>query len=317
MDIFNQPIEYPKPPSLRDLAVRVYIKTTGPGGDHKEKQITDEVVDANGVKRKEILEVRSKKFSRDHAKPWTSAAQNLKAWFGQEYPPYGNDGGRLVANAQLDEFRAEVQRRMLELDRLREKFMDELEEEGKKWAVDAGQVASKTKRKWPTRDDMHSKLRVEVDFQQITGSDDIRLGGLSGDHRKRYEDEIRACNEERMKVVTRHVADKVRGSVGNVLKRMGPPEQGGYVPNPGYKGGQEKNGFHNSLIENCKDIAGLLEHWNFTNDPEVDAVRKQMLTDIATLDPKELKKDPELRKQAHQSAKDILERVGRFGQHNN
>ena len=301
-----------KVPTPRDLGILVSIHISGPGGIHKEKEVTREVAEQKNVKDKNILNVTSKMFHKEYTDPWLKGARDLVSYSNEINPPFGNDGKRFLANGLIDSFQAEVEKRNIELDQLREKFMLSLPEQKKIWIDNGGDISSQSVRSFPTREDMEDKLRVEVDYVQCSSVEDVRLGGLSGEQRKRYENEVKESHNKKIKQVVKHIASSIESKVGLVLKKMDKPENGGFKPKEG-KGTKQENGFHSSLIENCKELAGFLEHWNITKDAEIDAVRRRLLTDIATLDPSELKKDHGLREKAHKTAEDILSRVVRFG----
>ena len=79
-----------------------------------------------------------------------------------------------------------------------------------------------------------------------------------------------------------------------------------------YDGG--RNGrFTNTLIPNVRELVDTLGGLNLRDDKELDAIRKQLATDICPLEEEDLRKDPELRREAKQKAESILNRVGNFG----
>lgn len=304
-----------KVPSARDLGVLVSMHAKGAGGIHKEKEVTKEVQKQKNVEADDLVNVTSSMFQKSFVKPWEDQKVSLKNYIDSIAPPFGHDGKRFLANGLLDKFQAEVERRLIVCDQLREQFMDGLDEARRRWETKGGDISKNSQRRFPTRADMEDKLRIEIDYVQCSDDADVRLGGLSGEQRDRYESEVKQAHQKKMQGVVRHIAKKVEERVGLVLEKTGAPEKGGFVPKRG-KGTKQQNGFKNSLIENCKELAGFLEHWNVTQDPEVEKVRRKLLTDLATFDPAELKKDPQLRKEAHAAAEDILSRVGNFGRQN-
>ena len=125
------------------------------------------------------------------------------------------------------------------------------------------------------------------------------------DQRDRFIKDVRAAEQERLRGTVREVTKRVETVMARMVDRLG-------------KYGRDKDGkvvgkFTDSLIGNAVDIAGLLEHFNITKDPEVEAVRRKIVRDIVPLDPDTLRNSAEARASARKSASEILSRVGRFG----
>ena len=299
-----------KMPTPKDMGILASINTVGPGGIRTEKELTDQVMKQNNVTEKRIVNVTSSMFVDKYQKPWRDEVNGLRAWMHNNNPPFGPDNV-FVANGLIDTFQAEVDRRMAFIANHREYFMKNLPQMESHWVQKGGNVSANSNQKFPSREDMEDKLRVKVEYKTCSDEYDVRLGGLIGDRRARYEEAVKQTHRDAVQGVVRHIASQVQTTVGHVLVKCGDPDKGGFIPRDGKN--KQENGFKSSLIGNCRTLAGLLEHWNITNDPEVDRVRSEILTEIATLDPKKLKEDPALRERAHASAERILSRVGSFG----
>ena len=133
---------------------------------------------------------------------------------------------------------------------------------------------------------------------------DVRAG-WSQQQMTRMQESMKKQNATKVRAACRETADRLEKVLGRMVERLD-------------KYGKDENGkvvgeFRNTLVGNVRDIAGLLPAFNIENDPKVEKVRQRILSDICTVDIKDLRKDPELRKNVRDKAQDILNRVGNFG----
>lgn len=70
--------------------------------------------------------------------------------------------------------------------------------------------------------------------------------------------------------------------------------------------------FRDSLVENAKEICSLLPRLNFADDPNLESMRQEVLTELAGQHPDALRNDPDLRREKADKAKDILDKMGVF-----
>jgi hypothetical protein len=81
-----------------------------------------------------------------------------------------------------------------------------------------------------------------------------------------------------------------------------------------YKNGPEgeKRFFSGSLVENVRELAGLLPAFNLTNDPNLAHITNRILKELCVEDAKELRKNDEARATVQKSADEIVAEVGKF-----
>ena len=139
----------------------------------------------------------------------------------------------------------------------------------------------------------------------MTHLDDIRVGGLTEEQRERFVNDVVASQKRKVDKTVDHIQDRLKDVLSNMVDRLG-------------KYGKDEDGkvtgkFHDSLIGNCRDLAGLLEHFNITKDPEIEAVRRRIINELCHNEPGDLRESEQLRSSVRDSASDILSRVGSFG----
>jgi hypothetical protein len=70
--------------------------------------------------------------------------------------------------------------------------------------------------------------------------------------------------------------------------------------------------FRDSMIENARELCELLPRLNFTDDPNLEAMRQEVEAKLARNHPDSLRNDPVLRKEKAEEAKDIMDRMKVF-----
>jgi hypothetical protein len=70
--------------------------------------------------------------------------------------------------------------------------------------------------------------------------------------------------------------------------------------------GESKKRYHDSLISNPLELCALLSKLNITNDPQLEAARKQLELTMLGADIESIKEDAEVRKDMKSRVDDIL-----------
>ena len=242
-------------------------------------------------------------FASDKLKEWNLRCGRLKAYVDRIAAPWGRDGRRFLANGLVNEFEKELAVHMHGIEESERAFLAEVPHLKNRFNDEVGDLA--TDIQFPSVEELRDKFSVEIDYGECADVSDVRLGGLSSSQRERYAKQVQESEQKKVRGVVRHVTGMVEKHLTRVVTAMSD-----------YKvdeNGKKEGVFRDSMISNVRDIAGLLEHWNITGDPEVDAVRRKLLREICPLDPSSLRDSAELRSRVKKDAEDILSRVGQFG----
>lgn len=145
---------------------------------------------------------------------------------------------------------------------------------------------------YPTPSEMPSKFAAVIKYAPVPCGDDFRLS--------LPEDEINAIRVATELNVQAAVADamsdvwsRLADVVGRVEERLSTP---GAI-------------FRDTLIQNVADLTSAIGRLNVTNDPALDAMRREVETKIATVSPQDLRDDGTLRQSKAREAADILARI--------
>jgi hypothetical protein len=160
---------------------------------------------------------------------------------------------------------------------------------------------------FPSIEDARNKYCIDVVPGVVTKYSDIskRMGGLTQEQRSRFEKDVRAAEEDRVRGTVKNVVGRVEDALVRMVDRLGK-----YGKN---SDGKVVGKFHDTLIENVRDIAGLIEHFNITGDPEIEVIRRRLVNEICPVTPDDLRGDEVLRKDVSSRASDIIGRLGSIG----
>jgi len=294
-----------KLPGASELGTTISMHTSFGGGKKKHRGATQEVIESKGVTNRKRVSVQVDLFAASpHLDSAKKMAQALRNHINSQTLPWGDDGRRFVPNSIKVELDNYARKEIAAIDEEMEKHFSSYLDQKKLWESEGGGLA-KTGIEFPSEAVGRSKYSIELVPGIVTSADDIRVGGLSGDQRKRFIEDVRAAESSRIQGTVRNVAERVEDVLTRMVDRMG-----------AY--GKDENGkvqgkFHNTIVGNVREIAGLLDHFNITGDPEIENVRRRLVNEICVVTPEQLREDEGLRKDIQNKANDILSRVGMIG----
>jgi len=70
--------------------------------------------------------------------------------------------------------------------------------------------------------------------------------------------------------------------------------------------------FRDTLVENTREICAVMSRLNFTDDPNLEAMRLEVEQSLTKHHPDALRNDPDLRRNKAAEANDIMKRMGAF-----
>lgn len=294
-----------KLPRAGDLGTTISMHTSFGGGKKKHKAATLEIIESKGVTNRRRVSVQVDLFaSSPHLKNAKDTAQALRNHVNSQTLPWGDDGRRFVPNSIKVELDNHIRKELSSIDEEMEKHFSSYLDQKKLWESEGGGLAN-TGIEFPSEAVGRGKYSIEIVPGVVTSSDDIRVGGLTEEQKKRFINDVRAAENSRIQGTVRNVAERVEDVLTRMVDRMG-----AYGKD---ENGKVKGKFHDTIVGNVKEIAGLLDHFNITNDPEIEVVRRRLINEICVVSPEDLREDEELRKDIQKKASDILSRVGRFG----
>ncbi len=145
---------------------------------------------------------------------------------------------------------------------------------------------------YPPVDKVKKLFSFSLQFYPLPSANDFRVE-LGTDEINRIkttlESELKNTEQEAIK----DLWQRLFKTVSHAAERLGDPDAV----------------FRNSLIENIQELVNLLPKLNFTDDPNLETMRREVEKKLLKFDPKTLREDGDARKQTAQEAKELLKGI--------
>lgn len=143
---------------------------------------------------------------------------------------------------------------------------------------------------------LESKFAFNVSVIPIPESNDFRITQISDEDIDEIRQQITAKIEESQKLIMNDLWQRLYDVVNEAAVTFADPDKK----------------FKNSKIENIEKMIEILRKMNVENDPQLDRMINVVDQRLTTLDPDEIRKEPEARKDAAETAQGILDRISSY-----
>lgn len=252
-----------------------------------DRKVTSEVNNSHGTK--DAGRFNKILVSRDKLSPIAKAAGLIRRFHYENTLPWGDNGDRVLPASNYFNYTQGLRPLKDDFEQLSNEFVNHYADSIQQAKVELHGMFDE--RDYPSSADISGRFGIKVAFQPMPDVDDFRLSLTSDSELDRLRQEIGAT-----------IADRHAQAVGDLLKRA--KEAMSMVV--GAVTRQSKNNkarFHGSLMDNIQKIAELIPSLNYTNDPQIEKLRKSLLKMVT--DPDTLKNDPTLRSKYLQRAKQL------------
>lgn len=285
----------------RAVLVRVSISTWT--ARRFDKRVTEEVnrkhaaTETAGRYNKHLF--GGSEYSKAHSAVLAAASAARLAHY-ENTLPWEDDGWRLVSNANLMEYRKAVAAAARRFEDALKEFLDQydtLREQARDLLNGMYDPND-----YPSRDEVARKFSMRVDYSTLPVSGDFRLDDLPADQITEIRDSIQSRVERGIAEAMRAAWDRLYEPLANIYERLTDPK----LNEEGARGAAQRASIREVLIDNALASADVLGRLNITNDPQLEAMRKQVVDALTGLDVKQLREDQEARAEVAQKADAIL-----------
>jgi hypothetical protein len=148
----------------------------------------------------------------------------------------------------------------------------------------------------PTAADLDRLFSIETDIMPVPETADFRA--VAGD------DEVEAIKtqvEKTFEAGVEKYTQELYGRLGELVAKVHETMS------------ERDKGFRDSLITNLKTFCARIPKYNLSDDKDLEDIRKNIMDELAGLDPEDLREIPNQRKKAAKSAEDILAKIAEYG----
>lgn len=157
---------------------------------------------------------------------------------------------------------------------------------------------------YPDAAEVAKRYYVDVEIKPIPEAGDFRTK-LADNTLKVLAKDIEKRTNDRIKLAIQDVFQRVVDVTGKMAEKLNGYEE----PT---KGKEATGLFRDSLIYNVNELAELLPSLNIVDDERLDALAKQLKTDLVAHSPEVLRTDSKLRKQTAIKADKIFKKVSSY-----
>lgn len=288
-------------PQIGDIAGRsmlVSLEISQWGGSKMDQKITKKVAEDHGVTKRDMA-VTKQLFGRnalDRVQKVVNAARKAH-W--ERTLPWFDSGERILGSVgylkyaeQMREFKAEIDEATAEFYANYNGYVEEARVR-LNGAFDSAD--------YPSLDVVKTKFAFRINVRPLPQGTDFRVA-MSTAELARIREDINNNSHRAVQQAMYEVARRIRTFTTNVMDKLR-----GYST----EGDKTVGKFHDSLIENVRELVDLLPSMNITNDARISEIQTE-LAEIAKNDPDTLRGDKKLRDDVARQAEKILEKMKSF-----
>jgi hypothetical protein len=277
---------------LNDRALLVSLSISQWTARKLDKRATKEVADNNrastsaGRYNKSLLPLNDL-LTRVHQKTGL-----IREKFAKNTLPWGVDGTRILPSANYLSFMQDFRKEKGEWQSLVAQFIDNYDDlvgEAQRWLGDLYD-----EKDYPTKDKVADKFGIDMVVLPVPAND-FRVK-LSSDELERLQEEM----EERMATVQQEAMNdcwhRLYKHVQHITEKLADP----------------KGIFHDSMLDNAQETCDLLTRLNIADDPNLEAMRRDVEAKLINHHPDSLRNDPDLRQDTAAEAQKIMDLMGSF-----
>jgi|TARA_R100000482_G_scaffold124788_1_gene79040 hypothetical protein len=211
--------------------------------------------------------------------------------------PWGIDGTQILPSANYLSFMTDFRKEKYEWQMVVNSFLSEYMRLKTHARVSLNTLYNEAD--YPPQDEVASKFNMDMSIMPVPDGDfrvdvaEEELARITADVERRVVD----ASQNAMKEAWNRLHDRVK----HMAEKLDDP----------------KAVFRDTLVENTREICSVLTRLNFTDDPNLEAMRQEVEQSLTKHHPDALRNDPDLRRDKAAEAKAIMAKMGAFMGANN
>jgi len=205
--------------------------------------------------------------------------------------PWGMDGTMMLPTANYLNFMSDFRKERGEWDRLVQDFIDNYDS----LKLDAQRILGSLydHSDYPPVLELRHKFHMDMAVFPVPSSD-FRVS-IGSEELSRIQQDVERRVKEAEQAALKDVWNRLYERVKHMAEKLADP----------------KAIFRDSMLENTREICALLPRLNFSDDPNLEAMRQQVEASLIK-HPEALRNDPDLRRDTAAEAKAIMDKMGAF-----
>lgn len=277
--------------NLNDRALLVQLSVSQWTARKYDKKATKEVADANGTTTAVGRYNKSLLPMNDLLDNIHKKTTHIRQRYYDNTLPWGIDGTQMLPTSNYLQFMSDFRKERDEWNILVRNFVDHydtLKEDAKRILGGLYDPAD-----YPSAVDIRQKFHMDMAVFPVPSAD-FRVS-IASDELTRIQQDVERRVAEAQTNAMKDVWQRLFDRVKHMAEKLADP----------------KAIFRDSMVENAREICALLPRLNFTDDPNLEALRQQVEASLIK-HPEALRNDPDLRRDTAAEAKAIMDKMSVF-----
>jgi len=278
---------------LSDKALLVHLSISQWTAKKLDKRASKEIARINGATNNAGNFNKSLLPTCDELDKVKALTALIRKEFYHNTLPWGIEGTFILPSANYLSFMTEYRGKKGKWDRCVKRFLARYDQAH----ADARRLLGSlyNPRDYPILADLEHKFSMDLSVLPVPTAGDFRVDLAEGEF-----ESIQADIEQR-------VLESSKAAMDDVWKRLYDKVEwlAGRLANP-------ENTFNNATYEDAKDLVKMLSRLNFTDDPDLEQMRRDVERKLVSHHPESLRNDPVLRNDTANEAKAIMDKMAVF-----
>ena len=303
MNNVAQMMTAPGPAPLTEKAMLALLSISCWGAKKKAKNVAQEAADKHGAKvdrltaqkalvakesleKIKAIESEAREYHRTHTRPWL------------------DEGSRILPAALFWEYQQEMARLRMCHESEVALFLANYPILVIEAVGDLGNLHDADD--YPAPDKIAERFGFKTSVRPLPSGDDFRVQ-LGAEEEARIRAQINADLQEGVSVAMKDLWAQVHGAVSHMATKLR-----AYKPADKDSGTKAEGIFRDSMVDNLREIVGLLPAMNIAGDAQLEALRLELERSLVVHDAEQLRESDQLRETVATSAEDILARMAGY-----
>lgn len=277
--------------NLTDRALLVHLNVSQWTARKYDKRASKEVTTAHGAAsaagrfNKSLLPMNDK-LENIHKK-----TTFIRTKYYANTLPWGIDGTMMLPAANYLAFMSDFRKEKGEWESLVQDFLDEYDQ----MKLDAQRILGSLydPADYPNVLELRHKFKMDMAVFPVPSAD-FRVA-IGSEELTRIQQDVERRVKEAEQAALKDVWNRLYERVKHIAEKLADP----------------KAIFRDSMVENAREICAMLPRLNFSDDPNLEAMRQQVEASLIK-HPEALRNDPDLRRDTAAEAKKIMDAMGAF-----
>jgi hypothetical protein len=278
--------------NLNDKALLVQLSIRQWTARKVDKKVTDEVNISNGASQRAGRYNKSLLPDNQYLQDVAYKTGQIRNAFYYNTLPWGMDGMQILPSANYLNFMSEFRKMKGEWEYLVKEFITEYDTLVLTAQADLGGLFNPTD--YPTSAELHKKFSIDINVMPVP-SNDFRVS-LANEELTQLEAEWEERKVAAQREAMKDVWNRLYEQVAKIAERVGDMDR------------EVRQPIFDTALETCS----ILTRLNFTDDPNLEALRSQLEGKLAGLDAPTVRDDKALRQDIADTANDIMAKMGVF-----